>query len=363
MPNCLPTAALPITKAMAMNTKDSATNPSTAGSLTSAAIGATAMAVLLLTSTGCRKTATPAAAGIAAKSDQQAAPVQPPVVAQATIPAPAPPPQHTPPSHAGSQTGSADSPSAPAAHAPSQTAQLQSPPNPAVQPHPGPQAQAEQTAGYQGNPPPLAALVQPAIPFQAAAPLPVAPVVVMVAPGTLVPVRIAESLSSQHSHANDEFHGWLASDLIVNGMVAVPRGASVVGRVVEAKDATHFKGSSELSLELTQVTDDGHRSTLVTDAYTQEGLGRGKNTAERTGGGAAIGGVIGAIAGGGKGAAIGVITGAAYGAGSESLSRGEQVNILPETIVNFRLQNPLMISTSHKVDPSAAGDTPTLQPR
>jgi hypothetical protein len=54
-----------------------------------------------------------------------------------------------------------------------------------------------------------------------------------------------------------------------------------------------------------------------------------------------IGAIIGAIAGGGKGAAIGGGIGAAGGAGAQLLTRGRRVNVPAESLVTFRLQQPL----------------------
>jgi outer membrane lipoprotein SlyB len=66
-----------------------------------------------------------------------------------------------------------------------------------------------------------------------------------------------------------------------------------------------------------------------------------KRTAEMVGGGAALGTIIGAVAGGGKGAAIGAIAGTAGGAGAQVLLKGKQVRVPAETILKFKLDQPL----------------------
>ena len=179
-------------------------------------------------------------------------------------------------------------------------------------------------------------------------PEPVAKTVTIPA-GTIVPVRITDALSSQNAQPNQVFHGSLAGDLIADGMVAVPHGASVTGRVVDAKDAAHFKGSSLLSIELTQINTRSRQISVVTEAYSKEGAARGKNTAVKTGGGAALGAIIGALAGGGKGAAIGAVAGGGAGAGVNAITRGQQVQIQPETLINFKLQSPITVTTTHTV--------------
>ncbi|HYK36149.1 BON domain-containing protein [Alloacidobacterium sp.] len=167
--------------------------------------------------------------------------------------------------------------------------------------------------------------------------------------GTIVPVRITEALSSKDAQPNLVFHGSLAGDLVADGMVAVPQGVTVTGRVVDAKDAAHFSGSSLLSIELTQISTHSRQIPVVTDAYSKEGQGRGKNTAMKTGGGAALGAIIGALAGGGRGAAIGAAAGGATGAGVNGVTRGQQVQIQPETLVNFKLQSPITVTTTQAV--------------
>jgi outer membrane biosynthesis protein TonB len=188
--------------------------------------------------------------------------------------------------------------------------------------------------------------------------------------GSIIPVRITEALSSKDAQPNQVFHGSLAGDLIADGMVAVPHGASVTGRVVDAKDAAHFSGSSLLSIELTQISTKNRQIPVVTEAYSKEGQGRGKNTAVKTGGGAALGAIIGALAGGGKGAAIGAAAGGATGAGVNAVTRGQQVQIQPETLINFKLQSPITVTTTRAVgqqvrsfDDNTDSNNPQLEQR
>lgn len=201
---------------------------------------------------------------------------------------------------------------------------------------------------------PVSAAYQPSVqaqntppppPVQAAPPPPPQPVVrdVTIPAGTVVPVRITETLDSKTAQTNDAFHGALAADLGTQGVIALRRGAPVVGRIVEAREAAHFKGQSMLSLELTDIQRGGQKIAVTTDAYTKQGTARGKNTATKAGGGAAVGAIIGALAGGGKGAAIGGLAGAAAGTGVNAVTRGEQTVIQTETLINFQLQSPITV--------------------
>jgi hypothetical protein len=212
------------------------------------------------------------------------------------------------------------------------------PPPPAPPPAPAPEPEKVQVVAPPAPPPPP-------------------PVKTVTLPaGTVIPIRMTDTLDSASTQSNSVFHGSLAGDLIADGMVVARSGASVVGRVVTAKDATHFSGSSELSIELTRVDTVDHPVDVVTDAFTKQGNGRGKNTATKAGGGAALGAIIGALAGGGKGAAIGAVTGGGVGAGVNGVTRGQQVQIPTETLVSFHLQSPISVTTSKTVGDSRGGD-------
>jgi hypothetical protein len=161
-----------------------------------------------------------------------------------------------------------------------------------------------------------------------------------------VPVILTEALDSKTAQPNDVFHATLSSDLMSHGVVAIPRGAPVLGRVVDVKEAAHFKGNALLTVELTELTARGRKITLVTDSYSKTGSGRGKNTAEKAGGGAALGAIVGALAGGGKGAAIGALAGGGAGAGVNAVTRGEQAQIPSEAQLQFQLQSPITVTVT-----------------
>jgi len=152
-----------------------------------------------------------------------------------------------------------------------------------------------------------------------------------------------DGVDSSKNHVGDIFHASLETDLGGNDVIVARKGTDVFGRLAEAREAGHISGSSELQLELTRIVVDGKNYPVVSSNYELKGKGRGSNTAEKVGGGAVAGAIIGAIAGGGKGAAIGATAGSAAGAGVQVLTRGQQVKIPSETLLEFRLQQPVSI--------------------
>jgi outer membrane lipoprotein SlyB len=99
-------------------------------------------------------------------------------------------------------------------------------------------------------------------------------------------------------------------------------------------------------LDLQSINIGGHRYTVSTAELQQgnkSGIGKNKRTGEYIGGGAAVGTLLGAIAGGGKGAAIGAVAGAVAGGTAQVLTRGKEVKVPAETTLKFRLDQPLSL--------------------
>lgn len=184
------------------------------------------------------------------------------------------------------------------------------------------------------------------------------PVRVTVPDGTQISIRLIDPLSSETNQVGDRFRATLSHSILVNGEVAVPAGADVEGRVTDVKGATHFTGQSVLAVELSSLSMGGHSYELRTAEYRKEGTARGKNTAAKVGGGAAVGAIIGAIAGGGKGAAIGATVGGAAGGGAQAVTKGQKINLPSETVMNFQLTAPVTVTPG-----AVRSDRPVLSDR
>jgi len=209
--------------------------------------------------------------------------------------------------------------------------QASNPPQPVPQPQPLPQPQPQPQP--QPEPAPAPPPPPPAPAFKT----------VTVAAGNTIPVRITQTLDSATTQQGTTFSGVVASDIVIDGLVAIPAGSSVSGRVDAVQEAAHFKGSALLTVSLSSINRRGEHLEVTTDPYTVTGKGRGANTAEKTGGGAAVGAILGGIFGGGKGAAIGAAAGGGVGAGSQAVTRGQQVQIASESVVRFHLNSPITV--------------------
>lgn len=178
---------------------------------------------------------------------------------------------------------------------------------------------------------------------------PPAPAKVTVPDGATVSVRLIDALDTETAEVGQAFRASLNSPLIVNDNVVVPENADVEGRVVATQDAGRFKGQSLLTLELTKISFNGRSYQVHSNQWSKQGASRGKNTAAKVGGGAALGAIIGGLAGGGKGAAIGAGVGAGAGTGVQAVTKGQQVRLPSETLLNFQLETPLTVIPSSQL--------------
>ena len=166
--------------------------------------------------------------------------------------------------------------------------------------------------------------------------------------GTTLAVRLVDTIDSETAQPGQTFHATLESPLSVDGDVAIPSGYDVEGHVVDVKSAGKFAGKSELKLQLDRIAVGTKYYNLQTDQYSREGSSRGKNTATKVGAGAAIGAIIGGIAGGGKGAGIGAAAGGGLGGGVQAATKGQQIKLPSETVLNFTLQSSLTVLPTTK---------------
>ena len=163
---------------------------------------------------------------------------------------------------------------------------------------------------------------------------------VTVPAGTRILIRMADSVDSSKQKAGHRFTATLEANLQAYDVMVAPRGTTVYGVLAQASSSGRFKGSSQLTLELTDIVINGAAHPLMTTDYEVKGKGEGGETTKKVLGGAGLGALIGGIAGGGKGAGIGALVGLAGGTALSATKKGEQVSVPSETLLEFRLEDP-----------------------
>jgi hypothetical protein len=182
--------------------------------------------------------------------------------------------------------------------------------------------------------------------------------------GTVIELRMDTGLNSQDSQLNDTFKASVLKTLSIDGRVAIPEGSQIDGRVTTVQPAERSSHSGVIGVEFNRLsingrayTIEGSLTSLRADERKQiideESRIQGKSSTSRNilfiGGGAGVGAVIGAIAGGGKGAGIGGLTGSGIGALGALLSRGAEAEVPIGSEVAMQLVRPVTVNTDRTV--------------
>jgi hypothetical protein len=162
---------------------------------------------------------------------------------------------------------------------------------------------------------------------------------------TEIPVRFIDSISTETNKVGDTFLASLAEPLTVNGVTLFARDTSVSGKILNLEEPGRVSGVASISLELTEIQPkNGSRVPLATQPFSETAKAEKKKDAAIIGGGAAIGTAIGAITGGKKGAAIGAIAGGGGSTGYVLATKGKQLKYPSETLMTFKLAEPLTVT-------------------
>ena len=144
-----------------------------------------------------------------------------------------------------------------------------------------------------------------------------------------------DNLSSEQTQMGDTFRGTLDEPIVVNGRELYPKGADVIGRVTDVHPTGRLSEPGELDLVLNTVSSGTVAASIHVEPLVIKGESHTKSNVTKIGGGAALGAVIGAIAGGGKGAAIGTLAGGAAGTGAAAATGKKPAIVESEAVLTF----------------------------
>jgi hypothetical protein len=155
--------------------------------------------------------------------------------------------------------------------------------------------------------------------------------------GTPVTVVLADAIATDKNQEGDTFTAHLAEAITVDGNVVANKGAQVTGHIVKIDEPGRVKGKARLEMVLDEIQTRAGTHKLSTEPFTAVSEDTHGRDAAEIAGGAGVGAAIGAIAGGKKGAAIGAIIGGGTGTTTVLLTKGKQLQLEPETKINFVL--------------------------
>jgi hypothetical protein len=159
--------------------------------------------------------------------------------------------------------------------------------------------------------------------------------------GTVVHVRLLDTLDTKRNRAGDRFTATLDEPLVSGNRVIVPKGTPFKGHIVQARQSGRFKGRAAMALSLDSFQLNGVTYPLDTTRSARASKGHKKRNWLWIGGGSGGGAAIGAIAGGGAGALIGAGAGAAAGTAGAAITGKRNLTIPVETRLAFTLRSPV----------------------
>jgi len=174
--------------------------------------------------------------------------------------------------------------------------------------------------------------------------------------GTKVEVRNNELITSSSSEGRT-YSAEIATEIVrQDGSSLLPKGSSVELVLMKTRQGRGIRGSS-VALGMRSVTIANVTYQVVSQEIDQtNGIGANRRTGQMIGGGAALGTLIGAVAGGGQGALIGGLAGAAAGALAQILTQNKEIRIPAETLLTFQLDEPVRLQLMD-VAPASASAT------
>jgi hypothetical protein len=162
-------------------------------------------------------------------------------------------------------------------------------------------------------------------------------------PGTSVQIRTTEEINSSAVDGR-VYTGTIENDVRdAQGRLAIPAGATAELVVRRSPDNDLVLDLDSISINNRRYAVDATRNRIGTSGVDirNSGIGANRETARNVGGGALLGAIIGGLIGGGDAAAAGAVAGAAVGAGAQILTKGRQVRVPAESVINYRLQSAL----------------------
>ena len=161
------------------------------------------------------------------------------------------------------------------------------------------------------------------------------PSTITVAEGTRLVIRMSEAIDTKRHSSGHRFRGQLESALVVNGVTVARRGSTVYGRILSASQAGRIGGSSDMTVEFTDLLVDDQMHSMRTQGLKAQGKNEAGRTAGRTARAAALGGLYGGSSSAKKGAKVGL--------GASILTSGSSINIPAGTLVETNLAAPMSL--------------------
>lgn len=143
--------------------------------------------------------------------------------------------------------------------------------------------------------------------------------------GTRVVAALQSTVSTERNEAGDRIELITRDPVKLAEGGVLPEGAQIEGQVTHSEGGGRIAGAPELTLRFTQLVVDGRSYPITAEPFRVRGKSDAAESAAEIGGGAVVGGIIGAVAGS---TVKGAVVGAVLGTGVAVATKGNQI-VLP----------------------------------
>jgi hypothetical protein len=165
----------------------------------------------------------------------------------------------------------------------------------------------------------------------------------VVAADSVIGLQTNTALSSERARVEDRVEARVTRDVRVNDRVAIPAGTKVIGTVTVVEQGGKFKERARLGIRFNMlVLDDGTELPISTETIYRDG--EAPNAAQKVGGAAVGGAILGAIIGGGKGAVLGGLAGAGGGAAVTMAGDRKAATLAAGAPLTVRITAPVTVT-------------------
>lgn len=172
--------------------------------------------------------------------------------------------------------------------------------------------------------------------------------------GTVLTVRLDQTLSSQRHGSGTAFSATVTDPVTEEGRILIPAGATVGGEVLEVSE-----DPPRLRVAFREIEVRGEKHLLEAElaSVTPRRHSEMKDEGAKIGGGAAAGALLGGVIGGdAKSAVIGAAAGAAAGTGVALATKESHVYLPAGSLFRLELDEPLRVSLEEPQDGESPAD-------
>lgn len=172
------------------------------------------------------------------------------------------------------------------------------------------------------------------------------PILVTIPARTPLDLVMVDSIGSRTSKAGDGFRATIASDVVAEGHVVIPKGSTIRGVVTEAVPLGKIGGTAKLMVQFAGLVLPSGEELPVRSSLEQTGKSESGKDAATIGGAAAAGALLGRALSKdnkSKGTVLGALAGAAAGGAVASKTKGEEIEFPAGTGLTIETETPVEV--------------------